>query len=194
MMAPIVKTATASDEASVIDVLTLAFCLDPLARWGWPDPREYLMYAGSFLWAFGGKAFAHGSAYYVEGYRGAALWLPPGVQYDEEGLVSLIQRTAPEEMQKDVVAVWEQAARHHPSEPHWYLPVIGIDLFYQGKGYGSALMQRALIPCDRDKKIAYLEASTEEAIPFYERHGFEVLSRIKVGASPTIVPMLRTPR
>jgi len=38
MTKPIVKTATASDEAPVIDVLALAFSADPASRWTWPDP------------------------------------------------------------------------------------------------------------------------------------------------------------
>jgi hypothetical protein len=39
---PIIKTATESDEARVIDVLVLAFSTDPGARWTWPDPHQYL--------------------------------------------------------------------------------------------------------------------------------------------------------
>jgi ribosomal protein S18 acetylase RimI-like enzyme len=194
MTTPIVKTATASDEAPVFDVLTLAFTADALARWFWPDPRQYLLHAASFLKAFGGKAFAHGSAYYIDGYAGAALWLPPDVHYDQDALVSLIQRTVPEQVQGDASAVSEQAGRHHPTEPHWYLPVIGVDPYHRGKGYGSALLRHALIPCDRDKKLAYLESSGPANVPFYEKHGFEALGTIQVGTSPTIIPMLRKPR
>jgi hypothetical protein len=50
--------------------------------------------------AFGGKAFAHGSAYYIDGHAGAARWLPPGVHHDEEALTSLNLRTAAGQMQK----------------------------------------------------------------------------------------------
>lgn len=194
MMTPIVKTATASDEAPVFDVLTLAFAADGLTRWFWPDPRQYLLHAASFLKAFGDKAFAHGSAYYIDGYAGAALWLPPDVHYDQDALVSLIQRTVSEQVQGDASAVSEQAGRHHPTEPHWYLPVIGVDPYHRGKGYGSALLRHALIPCDRDKKLAYLVSSGPANVPFYEKHGFEALGTIQVGTSPTIIPMLRKPR
>jgi hypothetical protein len=41
-----------------------------------------------FVKVFGGKAFAHGSAYYVEGYAGAALWLPPYIHPDGEEIIS----------------------------------------------------------------------------------------------------------
>jgi hypothetical protein len=62
---PIVKTAAASDEAPAIDVLVLAFSADPAVRWTWPDPAQCLMHFPTFVKAFGGKAFIHGSAYYV---------------------------------------------------------------------------------------------------------------------------------
>jgi ribosomal protein S18 acetylase RimI-like enzyme len=194
MTTPIVKIGTASDRAAVIDVVVLAFSADPAARWTWPDPREYLMHFPRFAQAFGGKAFAYGSAYYVDGYAGAALWLPPNVPPDEDALVDLMQRTVSKQKQKDVFAAFEQMSRYHPSEPHWYLPLIGVDPFHQGKGYGSALMQHALIPCDRDRTLAYLESTTPKNIPLYERHGFELLGTIQVGTSAPLFPMLRKPR
>ena len=80
MTKPIIKTAaTTLDEASIIDVLVRANWADPAARWAWPESQQFLMHFPSFVRAFGGKAFAHGSAYYVDGYVGAALWLPPDI-------------------------------------------------------------------------------------------------------------------
>ena len=194
MTMPIVKTATASDEAAVIAVVVLAFSADPTARWTWPDPQQYLKRFPRFVQAFGGNAFIHGSAYYVDGYAGAALWLPPDVPPDEDVMNTVLQRTLSEPMQKDVLAVFEQMGRYHPREPHWYLPLIGVDPFHQGKGYGSALLQHGLVPCDRDHTLAYLESTNPENIPLYERHGFELLGTIQVGTSPPLFPMLRTPR
>jgi ribosomal protein S18 acetylase RimI-like enzyme len=194
MTTPIIKTATVSDEAPAIAVVVLAFSTDPAARWTWPDPNQYLRHFPGVVSVFGGNAFAHESAYYVDGYAGAALWLPPKVSPDEDALITLLKRTGSTQFQKDGVAVFEQMGRYHPQEPHWYLPLIGVDPFHQGKGYGTALMQHALIPCDRDQTLAYLESSNPKNIPLYERHGFELLGTIQVGTSPPIFPMLRTPR
>jgi ribosomal protein S18 acetylase RimI-like enzyme len=195
MITPIIKTAaTASDEASTIDVLVRAFSADPAARWVWPDSQQYLMHFPSFVRAFGGKAFTHGSAYYVDGYAGAALWLPPDVDPDEDALNNIFQQTVSEQIQKDVLAIFEQMGRYHPSEPHWYLPLMGVDPSQQGKGFGSALLQQVLIQCDRDNKLAYLESSNPKNISLYVRHGFEILGTIQVGTSPSIFPMLRRPR
>jgi len=195
MITPIIKTAaTASDEASIIDVLVRANWADPAARWVWPDSQQFLIHFPSFVRAFGGKAFAHGSAYYVDGYVGAALWLPPDVHPDEEALIALVQQTVSENIQKDFFPVLEQMGRYHPSESHWYLPLMGVVPSQQGKGFGSALLQHTLLQLDRDNKLAYLESSNPRNIPLYKRHGFELLGTIQIGTSPSIAPMLRRPR
>jgi GNAT superfamily N-acetyltransferase len=195
MTKPIIMTvASASDEASTIDILVRAFSSDPVAQWIWPDSQQYQMYFPSFVRAFGGKAFTHGSAYYVDGYAAAALWLPPDVLPDDDMLSSIFQRSVSEQSQKDVIAVFDQMGRYHPSEPHWHLPLMGVDPLKQGKGFGSALMQHALVRCDRDNKLAYLESSSPRSVPFYKRHGFEVLGTIQRRGSPPIFPMLRRPR
>ena len=195
MITPIIKTAaTASDEASIIDVLVRANWEDPAARWVWPDSQQFLTHFPSFVRALGGKAFAHGSAYYVDGYTGAALWLQPDVHPDENALIALLERTVSEQIQKDFFPVLEQMGRFHPSEPHWYLPFVGVDPSQQGKGFGSALLQHILIQVDRDNMLAYLESSNPRNIPLYKRHGFELLGSIQIGTSPSIAPMLRKPK
>jgi ribosomal protein S18 acetylase RimI-like enzyme len=190
----LITTATASDEEQAIAVLTLAFSSDPACRWAWPDPRQYLTSFPGFVRAFAGRAFERGTAYCICDYAGAALWLPPGVQPDEEAVVALIERTVAAEDRDDMFAVFEQMGSYHPSEPHWYLPLIGVDPGQQRKGYGSELMRHALAACDRDGTPAYLESSNPANIPLYERHGFEVLGTIHAGGSPPIFPMLRKAR
>jgi ribosomal protein S18 acetylase RimI-like enzyme len=192
---PIIKTATESDEEGVIDVIMRAFATDPAARWSWPDSQQYFMHFPSFVKAVGGKAFTKGTAYYVDdGYAAAALWLPPNIHPDEDKLTSLVQHTVSEQIQKDFLSVFEQMGHYHPSEPHWFLPFMGVDPSQQGQGFGSALLQHTLIQCDRDSELVYLESTNPKNIPLYQRHGFEVLGTIQVGTSPSIFPMLRRPR
>ena len=189
-----INDSTASDEQHVIDLIVLAFSADPAARRMFPDPTQYLRNFPKFVKAFGGKAFRHRTAYHIDGFLGAALWLPPDVHPDEEPLAVLIEETVADPVRQEVFAVIEQMASHHPREPHWYLPLIGVDPIQQGKGLGSALMRHALSCCDREKELAYLESSNAKNIPLYEREGFERIGTIQGGTWPPLYPMVRTPR
>ncbi len=191
MATPTIKSADTSDEETVISVLTLAFSSDPMARWSQPDPRLHLENFPVLARAFGGKAFGKGTAYFADGYAGAALWLPPGIHPDEETMIGLVEQSASDEIKKDLFGVFEQMEKYHPTEPHWYLPLIGVDPMSQGNGIGSALMKHALEVCDRDHLPAYLESSNPKNVSLYERHGFEVIAKIQAGSSPTMRSMLR---
>lgn len=67
-----VKTASASDQASVMGILTLAFSADPMARWSIPDPAKYLAIFSSLAKAFGGSAFETKTAYITDGFT--SVW------------------------------------------------------------------------------------------------------------------------
>ena len=185
------------DEASAetaFAAIVLAFANDPATRWTWPQPDDYLRNMPLLARAFGGKSFALGTAFGIERFAGAALWLTPEVSPDEEALAGLIERTAPASIQQDAAGVFEQMAGFHPQEPHWYLPLIGVDPSRQGQRLGDKLMAHALARCDAEQLPAYLESTNPRNLPFYQRHGFEMVGKIQVGSSPTIVPMLRRPR
>lgn len=180
-----------SEQQAVVAVITLAFSTDPMARWTFPEPATYLRVWPEVTRAFGDKGFAHGAAHLAAGGAAAAMWLPPGVYPDGERLTAVIEEHAPSEQQADLKRVFAQMETHHPSEPCWYLPLIGVDPISQGRGYGSALLRYALEQCDRDGMPAYLESSSPRNIPLYQRHGFEIIGTIQAGTSPTVVPMLR---
>ncbi len=192
-MTKTVATASRGDEAAAIATLTLAFAADPMTRWSWPEPRTYLEAFPKFARAFGGEAFVKGSAHCVEGCAGVALWLSPGVEPDGKALGALMQSTLKGPVLMEGAGIMQQMIAFHPGEPHWYLPLIGIDPQHQGKGLGSTLLDHALALADRDGVPAYLESSNPRNIGLYERHGFVQLGRIQNGSSPTLVPMLRKP-
>jgi GNAT superfamily N-acetyltransferase len=177
-----------------IATLTLAFAGDPMARWSWRAPDLFLASFPRFVRGIAGAAFSGGGAYGIDDMRGVALWLPPGVGSDDALLEALFDETVPKEQAADGAAMFERMAEHHPREPHWYLPLIGIDPLAQGRKLGAMLMQPVLTRCDREGVPAYLESTNPRNIPFYERLGFQVLTTLQVGQSPELVPMLRSPR
>lgn len=190
MSVKVTEVAT-SDADRAVAVIALAFCADPMVRWSFADPERFLAAFPDFVRAFGGKAFAERTATEAAGFRGAALWLPPGVVPDEEAMGAILNDSVDPKRQPDVLALMQQMDAFHPKEPHWYLPLIGVDPAHQGNGYGGALLTHTLAQCDRDGAPAYLESSNLANIPLYERHGFRLRGTIQAGSSPPMFPMLR---
>jgi ribosomal protein S18 acetylase RimI-like enzyme len=192
--AAFIKAAGTSGKRQIVDCLTLAFCTDPVARWAYPNSQQYLEYFPNFIRLSGGRAFETETAYYINSFAAAALWLTPGTSPDEEALAALAQNTVSKNLQDEVFALLEKMSEFHPQEPHWYLPLIGVDPTRQNKGYGAMLMQHALSACDREGLPAYLESTNPRNITLYRRHGFEIAGTIQVGSSPPMFPMRREPR
>jgi hypothetical protein len=113
MPAHVVHVVPPADAVRAIDVIILAFVTDPAGRWSWPDAHAYLSAMPRMVRAFGGRAFEHGSAWCVEDYAGAALWLPPEVHPDEDELGALMQQTLRPGQGDDSAALFEQMGRYH---------------------------------------------------------------------------------
>src|SRR5262249_18800622 len=61
-----------------------------------------------------------------------------------------------------------------PDEPHVHLGPIGVSPTMQGKGVGSALMNRYLDHLNHEKAAGYLETDRPENVEFYKKFGFLV--------------------
>ena len=191
---PMPRSATRAESEQVADALLLAFARDPVARWALPDPTLYRVGFTAFALAFGGAALDYGTAFVCDGFGGAALWLPPGAAPDEAAVAAAFERSAPPERLAALFELMEKMGGHHPDEPHWYLPLIGVDPAQQGRGLGAALLRHALARVDREGMPAYLESTNPANLSLYLRHGFEVMAELRVGDSPLVFPMLREPR
>jgi len=188
------RRATREDAPEILATITLAFMSDGPCRFLFPRPNDYLRHFPKFVEGFGGRAFENSGAYYLDGHVGAALWLRPGVHSDDDGLDDLFATTVTEKHRQEINDVLGQMGSYHPKEPHWHLTMIGVDPLEQQKGYGSALLEVGLAPCDEAHETAYLESTNPRNIPLYERFGFEVVGTIDSGTCPTIFPMIRRAR
>lgn len=188
-----IRSADTDELPKVVATITVAFISDPITRFACPLPHEYLSAMPLVTRAFAGGSFEHGTADVTAEYCGAALWLPPGVGPDGAALERGLRETVKRDRLDDLLATFEKMGEWHPDEPHWYLPMIGVDPYAQGRGLGAALLRHALERCDREGIPAYLESSNPRNISLYERHGFEVMGRIQIGAAPVVTPMLRRP-
>jgi ribosomal protein S18 acetylase RimI-like enzyme len=191
---PAISIVGKEDSERAVATIVTGFTADPIVRWVLPEPHQYLTHAPDLVRRLCGPAFEHEGAYVVEGFAGAALWLRPGVERDNEGVAELMQRATSESEREKHAAFFGRVGEHHLHDPHWYLPMIGIDPAQQGRGLGSALLARALTDVDREHLPAYLEATSERSRDLYARHGFELLATVQMGDSPPMFPMLRAAR
>ena len=110
-----VKSASSGQKNALISTIIAAFLTDPVARWLCPEAHQYFSHMDEFVDAFGSASFAHGSAYYVDGFRGAALWLPPKVQPNEETMMTVIKDVVPESRLENAFSVFEKMGSSTPT-------------------------------------------------------------------------------
>lgn len=194
-----VRLATTADIEGMADALALAFHYDPVAQWlfGTQPPRP-----GRFLRPFmaheGRRHLKQPTVYTLDGYPGAAYWDPPGHWrtsfLDIVTLTPVMARGVGRRTARALKGLGRMEKAHAEHPDHYYLAVLGTRPDEQGKGIGAALMAPVLERCDAEGVGAYLESSKDSNIPFYRRHGFEVVGEVAFPSGPTVWPMWRDPR
>ena len=71
--------------------------------------------------------------------------------------------------------------KQHPQLPFYYLWFIGVDPSVTGHGLGSALLQELIKEAGMMDLPFYLETSTVENIPWYQKSGFHIYHTIDIG-------------
>ena len=186
-------TISARDRSRAISTIIMAFAADPVIRWLFPEPDDYLRFWPRFAEAYGGRAIPGGTGQATDDFSAVALWLPPGVSPDEDGIVEVLDAGVLRERRGVADAALEQMDAFHPTEDHYYLTLAGVDPPVQGQGVGSVLLRAGTDRCDEQGLPAYLEATSKRSRDLYARHGFKGLGIIQTGQMPPMWPMLREP-
>lgn len=88
----------------------------------------------------------------------------------------------------------EEKHKELVSGKHCYLAVLAVDPQYQGKGYGSRLLNGMFACIDRDGLPCYVETEGEKNVSMYRHFGFEVIDEFAIpGSEDKLVAMLRQP-
>ena len=186
------RKATAADLPNVTDTLALAFYDDPVLMWCIDEGSRRRELLPGFFEAIAGSYLAYDETYSADEGVSAAVWATPGAEDDEE--LPTVLGEAVEEYAERLFEILEVMEEKHPSEPHYYLFLLGTRPEWQGRGLGSSLMAPVLETCDRDRVPAYLEATSERNKQLYLRQGFEVTDEIPLPDGPTMWRMWRSPR
>jgi ribosomal protein S18 acetylase RimI-like enzyme len=195
---PEVRSAGDCDVDGMAAALAEAFHDDPVMCFVFGDaaPRPQ-RYSRPFIAHEGRRHLRHGTVYTADGHPGAAYWDPPGRW--KTPLLSLLQllpllaRGAGPRLPAALRGLARMEAIHGEQPEHYYLAMLGTHPDHQGRGVGSALLAPVLDRCDAEGVGAYLESSKESNIPFYRRHGFEVVGEVAFPGGPPMWPMWRDP-
>ena len=187
-------TAPEIDRYETLEILIAAFRDDPAVRSLYPTDIEYVRFFPGFMMAFGGRAFDAGTVDLDADGHAAALWFPPGIEPDGDAIMNHLDVSIPKKRLAPLAIGMEMQASLHPSEPHWYLPWMGVVPEAQGMGIGGSLLREGLARADADRLPVYLEATTRRSAAFYARHGFETKATVDLPGYPEIVTMWRPAR
>jgi ribosomal protein S18 acetylase RimI-like enzyme len=194
-----VRKATGEDTAALIPVLARAFAPQPLTQWLLGSGRRSALRRGERLIELEfKKALPYDLTYTTRSLLGAALWHPPDKKINlwSELIWSINSVTAIGFGRRTLshLVTGVRLALQEPRDPHFYLAILAVAPDAQGEGIGSMLMEPVLALCDEQQTPAYLVTDTEDAVRFYQRHGFKVKNEIPAfQADLTLYPMWRQP-
>jgi GNAT superfamily N-acetyltransferase len=168
-----------------------AFFDDPVSVYTYPDEAERRRLAPWHFSTFIRYAHSFGEVYTTNGTPlGSAVWLPPGQaeidpEFAHQAGLDRAAEVLGEVAWRRFGTICDYVDALQPLEvpgPHWSLPLLGVDPTRQGQGVGSALLRPILERADADGLPAYLWTAKSRNVPFYRRHGFEVVTE---GVEPT---------
>jgi GNAT superfamily N-acetyltransferase len=194
-----VRLATLSDVPALGRALARAFDDDPVTLHLLPPEGRRRSERLAVFMGLGAKGgVKDGTTYTDDDLSGAAVWRGPGrwklpireLLGDAPSLLRALGRRLPVAM-----SCLQAIESRHPTEPHWYLEILGTEPAHQGKGVGGGLMAPVLRRCDEEGLPAYLESSKDRNVPYYERFGFRVTDQFDLPkGGPPVWLMWRDPQ
>jgi GNAT superfamily N-acetyltransferase len=192
-----VRNAVPEDRERVVDVLTRAFRGDAIVRYLFQNDTTYPDRAALFFGHYFDVRIAGGEVFvYGDDVAGAALWNPPGGnrlgrEFVEDHWNRTVVAAADHEEIERYEAFSAVLAAMTPSEPHWYLGLLGTDPERQRGGVARALLLPMLARAHREGVPVFLETGMPGNLQVYARFGFEPIAETTVPEGPKVWGMLR---
>lgn len=195
----VIRDVAPIDTAEITDVLSSAMGDGPVARWLTPDANLRRGSGPAYFTIFVEHAVHFGEVYATAdpdsgALSGVALWfpftayIPPPFDYDRR------LKDAADSAYDRACELDAALEARHPATPHHYLAFLAVRPEHQGRGIGSALLERHHARLDGAGIPAYLEANHPRNRDLYLRHGYQAQERIDLPDGPPLWPMWRDPR
>lgn len=79
----------------------------------------------------------------------------------------------------------DEVDKVHPNEAHFYLEYLGVDPEYQGRGFGSSILQHLSNRADERGVGCYLENANPRNLALYQRFGFQIIGEKEIIGIPS---------
>ncbi|GAA0454868.1 N-acetyltransferase [Paractinoplanes deccanensis] len=194
----VIRDVAPVDVEEITGLVAAAMWDGPVARWLHPDAAVRRRDSPRYFEIFVEHAVRYGEVYATYDpdtgrVSGVALWfpmtatIPPPLDYEQrlkEVAGSAYDRAC--ELDAAIEA-------RHPTDPHHYLAFLAVHPEDQGRGIGSALLDRHHARLDEAGIPAYLEANDPRNRDLYLRHGYRVRALIELPDGPPLWSMWRLP-
>ena len=165
-------------------LLGKAFMDDPLLTYVIPDARRRITRGPWFVRASLSYGIRYGEAHAPPGREGVAFFLPPNqttltpARMFRAGMLAAPLRLGLSGFGRFMTMAdfTDKLHKQHAPMPHYYLFGMGVDPSEQGKGVGSRLLAAVLRRSEGAGVPCYLETQNARNVPFYEKHGFRVVT------------------
>lgn len=192
------RVATCADIDAIVGTLTTSFFHDPLWGPAFPDIERRAVQAAAMWRLYATSALRHRWLLVSENVEAAAVWIPPGREEltpEEAGnLGNLLRQAAGPGPAEAILTMCDQFAAVRPTQPHFYLTLLGVHDHHRGNGLGMALLAESLARIDTLGAPAYLESSNPANLQRYESVGFTAQDQITIATGHVVTTMWRPGR
>ncbi len=190
--------ATAADIDAIVATMTTAFFDDPMWGPAFPDVDRRAAQASALWRLFVTSSLRFPWMLVTEHVESAALWIPPDateLTHEEEfGFEDFLVDLAGRSVADGIFAIFEQLDAAHPSEPHYYLSLLGTHDDHRGKRLGMGLLTENLGRIDAIGAPAYLESCNPANNARYASVGFVPQTEIVIASGHVVTTMWRPAR
>jgi GNAT superfamily N-acetyltransferase len=190
------RVATIEELDTLTEALTLAFREDPVWSWGFSVGEHGLEGMRAAWRLYLRSALGYEWVWTTQDGAAVSLWIPPGkpdLHPEDEERFEPLMREALGSGAERLFNASERFDEARPSEPHYYLSLLGTHPDRSGQGWGMGLLADNLRRIDEEGAAAYLESSNPANVPRYERLGFAVFDEFDVSKGITVAQMWREP-
>ena len=189
------RVSVPADLDSIVDVVTTAFLDDPLWGPAFPDRTARPRQAAALWRLLARSAQRYDWVWVTDDVEAAAVWIPPGgaelTPEEQDGLAAYLTEAAGPDVAAEVLAIFAAFEHAHPSEPHFYLSLLGTHADHRGRGLGTALLADGLARVDEQRRPVHLESCNPVNDPLYRRFGFEPSGTFVVPSGHVVTTMWR---